>query len=237
MNKKYIIGSVFTLVLVLVLAFVLSVYDKKVEEKTTSAIPHIGQKIWTYNMNKRVWKNFDKKLDDELSKEIIILQVQYPLENTGLTSYHLISGNSTVPKEDVLIGENSQEFIKNKKMYSYFPRNFEFYEVVFNGVKFIPRKLTKNEVSSLFKDFEIIDVSTLEKGSLTLKYTKKNNKFMILNDSGEDFYKYYIVPNDSKKMEIGDYSNQFILKDKAVIKVQRLEGCSKAYPCYEIDIK
>lgn len=237
MNKKYIIGTIFTIIVVVVFALLLSAYDKNIEEKSLTSIPRIGQKIWTYNMNKRVWKSYENKVDDDLSKEIIILQVQYPLENTGLTSYHLITGNSTVPKEDVLIGENSQEFLKNKKMYSYFPRHFEFYEVVFNGVKFIPRKLSKKEVASLFKGYNIIDVSTLEKGTLNLKYTRKNNKYMILNNSGNDFYKYYVVPNDSKKMQIGEFSNQFEVKDKVEIKIQRLEGCSKAYPCYEVKFK
>ena len=60
---------------------------------------------------------------------------------------------------------------------------------------------------------------------------------MIFNDSRDDFYKYYIIPNESKKMEIGEFSNQFKVKDKVEIKLQRLEGCSKNYPCYEIKFK
>ena len=149
-----------------------------------------------------------------------------------------MTGNAQVPKEPVLIGEGSQEFLVGKKLYSYYPKTFEYYEVLFNGVKFVQRKLSKKEVSKLLKGYEIIDVSTLEKGTYNLKQSKLHNRFVVLNDTGDDFYKYYIVPNDSKKMELGRFSNQFrIKKSDVTIKIQRLEGCSKAYPCYEINVK
>ena len=236
MNKNYILGTIIVLLIVGLISFLLVKSDDKAQKEASSMIPQIGQKVWTYNMNGHIWRNY-KETDPDSSKENIILQVQNPEENTNLTSYHLITGNAQVPKEDVLIGEGSQEFLIGKHLYSYFPRTFEFYEVQFNGVKFVPRKLKREEVSKLLKDYQIIDVSTLEKGTNTVKYSKLNNKFIILNDVGDDFYKYYIVPNDSKKMEIGDFSNQFKVKDKVDIKIQRLEGCSKAYPCYEIDVK
>ena len=64
-----------------------------------------------------------------------------------------------------------------------------------------------------------------------------NNKFLILNDIGDKFYKYYVVPNDSQKLQLGDFSDQFKVSDKVNIKLQRLEGCTKAYPCYELDFE
>ena len=71
-----------------------------------------------------------------------------------------------------------------------------------------------------------------------MDFSRRHNKFAVINDIGDDFYKYYIIPNDSKKMEIGDFSDQFILKDNNInIKIQRLEGCSKAYPCFDINVK
>jgi len=118
--------------------------------------------------------------------------------------------------------------------YSYFPKTFEYYEIAFNGVKFVPRKLTLDEIKKVFNGVNIIKVSELQKGTLNLSYSPKSNKYLILNDTNEDFYKYYIVPNDSKKLEIGKFSNQFKISDDVDIKIQRLEGCSKSYPCYEI---
>ena len=237
-NKvRYIIGSVIALCIVAIFTLFLHYSDTQEKDINNSWMPRIGQKLWTYNMNKHAWQEYNKDLDDDDSKDTIILQVQEPEGNCGYTSYHLLTGNGQVPKEDIWVGEGSQEFLVGKKLYSYYPKTFEFYEIVFNGVIFKTRKLNKKEVQEIQKGFEIIDVSTLQKGTLNLKYSRKNNKYLVLNDSGEDFYKYYIVPNESKKMEIGQFSNQFIVKSKVSIKIQRLEGCSKAYPCYEINVK
>ena len=217
MNKNYIIVTGIILVIVGLFSYLLYFMDKKEEEKINSMLPRIGQKVLTYNMNERAWHDYNDKTDIDSSKEIIILQVQEPVGNGGYTSYHLITGNILIPKKDVLIGEGSQEFIRNKKLYSYFPKTYEFYEIVFNGTNFKPRKL--------------------EKGTLTLNYSKHKNKFMVLNDSRIEFYKYYVVPNESKKMKIGEFSNQIIVKDDVNVMIQRMEGCSKNFPCYEIKFK
>ena len=113
----------------------------------------------------------------------------------------------------------------------------EYYKIVFNGVTFIPDKLSVDEVSNLFKGYNILKVSSLKKGENKVKFAKNNNKFMVINDIGEKFYKYYIIPNDSKKMQIEDYSNQFSVSSPVDIRLQRIEGCTKAYPCYDVHIE
>ncbi len=99
--------------------------------------------------------------------------------------------------------------------------------------------MNEEEISKLFKGVQIVKVSDLKKNQnkLTLKYSILNNKFLILNDIGDKFYKYYVVPNDSQKLQLGDFSDQFKVSDKVNIKLQRLEGCTKAYPCYELDFE
>ena len=93
-------------------------------------------------------------------------------------------------------------------------------------------------MEKIFKDYAVLKLSDIQKGEFSIDFSKDNNKFIILNDNGDsDFYKYYIVPNDSKKLEIGEFSNQIKVYDKVDIKIQRLEGCTKAYPCYEIHVK
>lgn len=236
MNKNYIIGLIIGLILICLFSWYMVDSDRRAEQKAKSMMPRIGQKLWTYNMNKHQWREYDKN-DEEDSKEEIILQVQEPVGNGGYTSYHLLTGNAQVPKEDVWIGEGSEEFLNNKKLYSFYPKTFEFYEVIFNGVKFVPRKLKEQETLSILKGYEPIKVSDLKKGAVKIKFSKFHDKFVVLNDGDINFYKYYIVPNDSKKMEIGTFSNQFKVTDKVDIKIQRLEGCSKAYPCYEINVE
>lgn len=238
MNKKYIIAAIICFIIIGFLGWLIVLSDEAQEKKEREMLPtKIGQKIWTYNMNKYQWREY-QKTDDEQSKNEIILQVQAPEGNGGYTSYNLITGNAQVPKEDVWVGEGSQEFLKGKKLYSYYPRTFEYYEIIFNGVKFVPRKLSKDEIKTILKGYDFVYVSDLKKSTVSIPYSKRHNKFAVINDIGEDFYKYYIVPNDSKKMEIGDFSDQFILKDNDInIKLQRLEGCSKAYPCFDINVK
>lgn len=238
MNKKFIIAAIICFIIIGFLGWLIVLSDEAQEKKEREMLPtKIGQKVWTYNMNKYQWREY-QKTDDEQSKNEIILQVQAPEGNGGYTSYNLITGNAQVPKEDVWVGEGSQEFLKGKKLYSYYPRTFEYYELIFNGVKFVPRKLSKDEIKTLLKGYELIYVSELKKASVSLEFSRRHNKFAVVNDIGDDFYKYYIIPNDSKKMEIGDFSDQFILKDNNInIKLQRLEGCSKAYPCFDINVK
>ena len=238
MNKKYIIAAIICFIIIGFLGWLIVLSDEAQEKKEKEMLPtKIGQKVWTYNMNKYQWREY-QKTDNEQSKNEIILQVQAPEGNGGYTSYNLITGNAQVPKEDVWVGEGSQEFLKGKKLYSYYPRTFEYYEIIFNGVKFVPRKLSKDEIKTILKGYDFVYVSDLKKSTVSIPYSKRHNKFAVINDIGEDFYKYYIVPNDSKKMEIGDFSDQFILKNNDInIKLQRLEGCSKAYPCFDINVK
>lgn len=238
MNKKYIIAAIICFIIIGFLGWLIVLSDEAQEKKEREMLPtKIGQKVWTYNMNKYQWREY-QKTDDEQSKNEIILQVQAPEGNGGYTSYNLITGNAQVPKEDVWVGEGSQEFLKGKKLYSYYPRTFEYYEIIFNGVKFVPRKLSKDEIKTILKGYDFVYVSDLKKSTVSIPYSKRHNKFAVINDIGDNFYKYYIVPNDSKKMEIGDFSDQFILKDNDInIKLQRLEGCSKAYPCFDINVK
>ena len=238
MNKKFIIAAIICFIIIGFLGWLIVLSDEIQSKKEKEMLPtKIGQKVWTYNMNKYQWREY-QKTDDEQSKNEIILQVQAPEGNGGYTSYNLITGNAQVPKEDVWVGEGSQEFLKGKKLYSYYPKTFEYYELIFNGVKFVPRKLSKDEIKTLLKGYELIYVSELKKASVSLDFSRRHNKFAVINDIGDDFYKYYIIPNDSKKMEIGDFSDQFILKDNNInIKLQRLEGCSKAYPCFDINVK
>ena len=126
--------------------------------------------------------------------------------------------------------------MQDKNLYSYFPKVFEIYKVSFNGINFVTGKLTIDEIKKLFKDNTVIKVSDLKKGDMNLKFSK-NNKYIIINDTDDTFYKYYIIPNDSKKMQIEDFSNQFKVFAPVEITLQRIEGCSKAFPCYNIHIK
>lgn len=235
MKKRYIF---LIFVVIVTIIFLLSVMLGTKEDNASdkSNMPRIGQYLWTYNMNKSEWREYNKN-DDIKSKDYVVFQLGYPEGNGGYTVYQLLTGNSQVLKDELWFGEGSKEFLKNKTLYSYYPRLFEYYKIIFNGVTFIPDKLKAEEVEKVFKGYDVIKVSSLKKGANKIKYSKTNNKFVVINDIGENFYKYYIIPNDSKKMSIEDYSNQFSVTAPVDIKLQRIEGCSKAYPCFDIHIE
>lgn len=234
MKKRYIFLMFVVLVTII---FLVSVLLGSKEEKASdkSNMPRIGQYLWTYNMNKSEWREYDKN-DDIKSKDYIVFQLGYPEGNGGYTVYQLLTGNSQILKDEIWFGEGSEEFLKGKILYSYYPRMFEYYKIIFNGVTFVPDKLTTNEVLQLFKGSKIINVSELKKGNNRFKFSK-NNKYIVINDIGDNFYKYYIVPNDSKNLKIEEFSNQFSVSAPLDIRLQRIEGCSKAYPCFEIHLE
>ena len=237
MKKRYFLWTAAALIVIIFAVTLLFGTDDSNEKKMNNInSPRIGQKLWTYNMNKYEWRNYSDHDDDDSKAEIVLQYQGFELGN-GYTSYKLLTGNYQVPKEDVHIGEGSQEFLSGKNLYSYFPANFEYYQVVFNGVCFVNKKLSLDEVSELFKDYQIIKLSDVQKGDYTISRSKNKDKFILLNDGDKDFYKYYIVPNDSKSMKIDKFSNRFTVNDDVDIKIQRLEGCTKAYPCYEIKVR
>ena len=233
-NLKMIIFALIAFFFVVLFAFCIDVSDKS--DKNISKIPHIGQKLWMYNINQRIWYDY-KKSDYELNKNgYIVLQLQQDQQLPDVTSYNILSTNSQISYSPLFLSEGSSEFIINKKLFTFYPRYFEISEVLFNGYNFVLNKLDADKISKIFNGYSIIRLSDFKNHNLKLKFSKRSNKYIIINDLGANFYMYYIVPNDNKKMQIGELSNQFVVYDEVDIRLQRLEGCTKIYPCYEINI-
>lgn len=235
-GTKAVVFTLFALLFVVLFALCIDVSDKQQISATDAEVPRIGTKLWMYNMNNRSWHNF-KKTDYEMNKKgYIVLQVQQDPEMPDINSYHIRTENAQVSSSPLFLGEGSKEFLVGNKLYTFYPRSFEFSEVIFNGFNFTLNKLKPEIVSKLFKGYQIISISEFKNYNLKLKYSKFNNKYIILNDVGDNFYMYYVVPNNYKKMQLGEFANQFVVNGAVDIRLQRLEGCSKAYPCYEINI-
>ena len=90
MKKRYIFGAVILVIMILFFSSILYSLDRKEDEAKRALMPRIGQKVWTYNMNKKEWKKYSKNDTDD-SKEEIILQTLPPEGNGGYTLYHLLS--------------------------------------------------------------------------------------------------------------------------------------------------
>ena len=100
MKKRYIAGVVGTVAVIIFLANILFSTDNNEGKLSNLNSPRLGQKLWTYNMNKYEWHKHTEQDNDE-SKEEIILQYQGTELDSGYTSYKLLTGNYQVPKEDV----------------------------------------------------------------------------------------------------------------------------------------
>ena len=236
MNNINVFIKYFLLALVCVVVFVLFFClpeDKKNNETQQVSVPfQIGQKVWTYDIHNNVWTEYSKADDDTTGKIVLKFKL---CEIEPDSACYEISTPEELQSYSFVSGERSIEFIKNKKLYSYHSKYFEYYEIIFNGAEFVLRKLSDNEVAKLFNNSNIIKISDIIKGNYTAKFN--NNLYVIYNDIGKDFYRYYIVPNDSEKMQIATFSNQFKVNNSVEINLQRIEGCSKAYPCYKFKVE
>ena len=235
MKKRYIFAILVVIITGIFITELLYSSKEPTTEQKTFNIPHFGQKLWKYDIKTNTWSKYEN--DENLPQsDDVVLQIIAPEDNTSTTEYNVISHDESIASENLSLGESSVEFLTGKSLYSYSPRSFEYFAINFNGFKFVPRKLTEDEVKQLFNGYSIIKVSDIIKNDIKISLLK-NNKYIILNDIGEKFYKYFIVPNDSESLSIEDFSNQFQLKNKTKIKLQRLEGCTTTYPCYNITVE
>lgn len=234
-NLKII--SFFILAIFFVILFVLciDVSDKSSLEKYSNDVPRIGEKLWTYNIKNHAWRNYSQQ-DYELdTNKEIILKIQQNQQNSEVTAYNIITDASDISVSDLFLSEGSREFLFGTKLYSYFPRTFEYFEIIFNGFNFTLRKLSTDEIAKLFNDYQIIKLSDFKNYKLDIKYTKDKQKYIILNDSNKNFNMYYIIPAKQDGIKIENFSNQFKVLTSGKIQLQRIEGCTKSYPCYEIN--
>ena len=77
MKKRYIFGVIILLIVIAFFVSVLYSLDRKEENITNAWFPKVGQKLWTYNMNKYEWKKAPDNVAED-SKYEITLQTQLP---------------------------------------------------------------------------------------------------------------------------------------------------------------
>ena len=65
MNKNYIFGLIIGFIFIALFSWYLSFSDEKNAAKENTLIPKIGQKLWTYNMNKHIWREYNKHDADD----------------------------------------------------------------------------------------------------------------------------------------------------------------------------
>ena len=165
---KYIILALIAFFFVILFALSIDVSDKTNSNEISTQVPRIGQNLWVYNINSRNWRNYVKK-DYRLDKNTeIVLQIKQDPQNPNVTSYHLITENPDISTADLFISEGSIEFLLENKLYTYFPRTFEYFEVVFNGFNFVLRRLETSDILGLFSNYQIIKLSDFKNKSLNI---------------------------------------------------------------------
>lgn len=92
------------------------------------------------------------------------------------------------------------EFIKNGDLIGYSNQDLKFYDFAIIDGELTQRELTKDEVQNLFPDFEILLISEFSPNTNSLKIKKHghNSKYIILNDTDDNFYHYSFTSGNAK---------------------------------------
>ena len=92
------------------------------------------------------------------------------------------------------------EFIKNGDLIGYSNQDLKFYDFAIIDGELTQRELTKDEVQNLFPDFEILLISEFSPNTNSLKIKKQghNSKYIILNDTDDNFYHYSFTSGNAK---------------------------------------
>ena len=75
-KKRYILAAIAMIILT-VFFLSISVAPEISKFDIDPKMPRIGQKLWTYNMNKREWRKHSDN-DEDTSKEEIVPMYQFP---------------------------------------------------------------------------------------------------------------------------------------------------------------
>lgn len=154
-------------------------------------------------------------------------------KKTGVGS----GGYSEYYKNDQLaftLGSNF-EFVSGPKLIAVHNNDLTFSEVVYNKGKFSEKKMSVAEVQAVFPDVKIIKISEFHKGEYTLrKGLFETVRVLILNDVGDDFYRYSFRPSSVKKTDVAGLIE---ISDMDDVEFSHYSNNNDLYPEYEIDVE
>lgn len=119
---------------------------------------------------------------------------------------HISSGTGSysdfyTPDGELLFSTGTQyEFIYKGNLIGYSNADLKFYQFWMRDGILQQNELTVEEVKSLFKDFEIVNISQFSNttNSLKLKKNKKHYKIILHNDTDRYFYHYGFSSHNAK---------------------------------------
>lgn len=132
----------------------------------------------SYDMQTNVWsKKIDKK-----SKN-------YFIKTRGFGSFY---DYLDADKNFAFSTNCEYEFIHNDSLIGYSNRDMKFYEIIYNGKTVGKRALTKEEISAVLPDYQIISLSEFSPLTNALKIKKeyKPLKILLFNDTENTFDNY-----------------------------------------------
>ena len=86
---------------------------------------------------------------------------------------------------------STYEFLYYGKLIAYNGHLLKFFDLTFDGEKFVGKELTKEQVQTLFPDVTILPVSEFKDNEITIESPIfRKRAYMLWNDTERDFYKY-----------------------------------------------
>ena len=149
---------------------------------------------------------------------------------TGSYSQYLFSDG----KEAFTTGSN-YDFIFEGRLIAVHNAELKFFEVVYNGEYFAEKPLDDETIQKIFPDARILKISQFKDNKLTEKKPVfKHEKYLLVNDMEQYFYKYSYKPEKVHKSPV---AGLFETSKSGKITFSHFNKDSEAFPKFVIRVK
>lgn len=145
------------------------------------------------------------KENDKLSfsKTKCTWQMEFDENNYNFTKHYTIGsgGFSEYELNNVRYDTHSTiEYIVDKKLLGYNPHTLKFSYITFDGQKFNNEYLSDSELQKYFPNTKFIKISEFKNNQIVIrKRPFISEKYLLINDTNQDFYKYSLTNGKDKK--------------------------------------
>ena len=130
---------------------------------------------------------------------------------------------------------SNYDFIFDGKLIAVHNAELKIFEVVYNGEDFSEKPLDETVIKKIFPDAKILKISQFNDRKLTIqKPVFKTEKYLLLNDTEQYFYKYSFKP---EKIHRTSFAGLFETSKSGKITFSHFNENTEAFPKYVIRIK
>ena len=130
---------------------------------------------------------------------------------------------------------STYEFLYYGKLIAYNGHLLKFFDLTFDGEKFVGKELTREQVQTLFPDVTILPVSEFQNNEITIESPIfRKRAYMIWNDTDRDFYKYQF---EYYKKDNGYFKGIIETRFPRVFIYSHFKSRDEMFPILKINVK